>query len=213
MKKLLPCILDESASILCEQLTNWFQAAGAQIPLSFIPSYSVVLGLTAFKGAIILAVSNAINAVSRYLVGCTSVHSGRQNTLIFTLFIAASSILTAWLDSIRTTMPCPLAPWLLFVACYSFYIAEYHVLFPALMAEILGIRQYTAANASILVIKGLGTMVGGPIGGLLLGSPEEGKGAYARVAYWDGALLMGAMVCCIGVRWASGRMKGWKWIA
>jgi hypothetical protein len=56
-------------------------------------------------------------------------------------------------------------------------------------------------------------MFGSPVGGHLLGSSNEGANAYAKVAYWDGALLIGAVVCYLGVRWADGRGKGWKWIA
>ena len=73
-----------------------------------------------------------------------------------------------------------------------------------------GIRQYAAVNAFILFVRGLGTMFGSPVGGQLLGSD---RGAYASLAYWDGALLVGATVCCVGVRWADGKGKGWKWIA
>jgi hypothetical protein len=52
-------------------------------------------------------------------------------------------------------------------------------------------------------------MCGSPVDGQLLGSSDLGTRAYATIAYWDGALLMGATVCCVGVRWGKGR----KWIA
>lgn len=96
---------------------------------------------------------------------------------------------------------------------YSVSAGGYYGLFPALIAEVFGIQQYAAVNAFILFVRGLGTMFGSPVGGQLLGSSEEGTGAYASIAYWDGALLMGATICCVGVRWADGKGKGWKWIA
>lgn len=49
-------------------------------------------------------------------------------------------------------------------------------------------------------------MFGSPVGGQLLGG-SEGVGAYANVVYWDGALLVGATACCVGVRWADGKGK------
>ncbi|KUI66671.1 hypothetical protein VM1G_11403 [Cytospora mali] len=58
-------------------------AAGSQLPLSSIPSYTVALGLAAF---------NAINAVSRVLIGYAGDRLGRQNTLVLTLLLAAANI-------------------------------------------------------------------------------------------------------------------------
>ena len=96
---------------------------------------------------------------------------------------------------------------------YSSSAGGYYALFPALIAEVFGIRQYAAVNAFILFVRGLGTVFGSPVGGQLLGSSEEGSRAYASVVYWDGALLVGATMCCVGVRWAHGKGKPWKWIA
>lgn len=91
---------------------------------------------------------------------------------------------------------------------YSFSAGGYYALFPALITEVFGIRQYAAVNAFILFLRGLGTMFGSPVGGQLLGGSEEGPGAYTSIAYWDGALLIGATMCCVGVRWADGKGEG-----
>ncbi|KAL8930841.1 MAG: hypothetical protein Q9208_000382 [Pyrenodesmia sp. 3 TL-2023] len=189
------------------------QAVGAQLPLSFIPSYTVNLGLSASKGSNILAASNAINAMSRVLTGYAGDRLGRQNMLVLTLSLAAFSVFAFWLSSVLTTTSSSLSLWLAFVVFYSFSAGGYYALFPALIAEVFGIRQYAAVNAFMLFIRGLGTVFGSPVGGQLLGSPEEGSRAYSGIVYWDGALLAGATACCAGVRWAHGRGVGWKWIA
>jgi MFS family permease len=176
----------------------------------------VALGLTASDGANWLAASNAINAVSRVLVGYAGDRLGRQNTLVMTLLLAASSVFAFWLSSVLTTAgPSSSTPslWAAFIALYSFSAGGYYSLFPALIAEVFGIRQYAAVNASVLFVRGLGTMFGSPVGGQLLGDLEQGTRAYANIVYWDGALLLGATLCCVGVRWADGKGKGWKWIA
>ncbi|KAI8628210.1 major facilitator superfamily domain-containing protein [Xylariaceae sp. FL1651] len=200
-------------TFLFSAVAAFLQAAGAQLPLSFIPSYTVVLGLTASKGANLLAASNAINAVARVLTGYAGDRFGRQNTLVLTLLLAGISVFALWLSSVLSTTSSSLSLWLAFVVLYSFSAGGYYALFPALIAEVFGIRQYAAVNAFILFVRGLGTMFGSPVGGTLLGSSEDGTGAYANIAYWDGALLMGATICCVGVRWADGKRKGWKWIA
>ncbi|KAI1380606.1 major facilitator superfamily domain-containing protein [Hypoxylon crocopeplum] len=202
-------------TFLFSVVAAFLQSAGAQLPLSFIPSYTVVLGLTASNGATYLAVSNAINAVSRVLTGYAGDRLGRQNTLFLTLLLAACSVFAFWLSSVLSSASSSssLSLWLAFIALYSASAGGYYALFPALIAEVFGIQQYAAVNAFILFVRGLGTMFGSPVGGQLLGSSEQGTAAYASIAYWDGALLMGATVCCVGVRWADGKGKAWKWIA
>lgn len=204
------------ATFLFSAVAAFLQAAGAQLPLSFIPSYTVTLGLSASDGANLLAAANAVNAVSRVLTGYLGDRLGRQNTLVMTLFLAATSVFGFWLSSALTAAGASSlgrSLWFTFIALYSFSAGGYYALFPALIAEVFGIRQYAAVNAFVLFVRGLGTMFGSPVGGQLLGSPEKGTRAYTSIAYWDGALLIGATVCCVGVRWADARGKGWKWIA
>ncbi|KAK0706027.1 major facilitator superfamily domain-containing protein [Lasiosphaeria miniovina] len=206
--------LASRATFIFSAVAAFLQAAGAQLPLSFIPSYTVVLGLDASKGATLLAASNAINAVSRILTGYAGDRFGRQNTLVLTLLLAATSVFAFWLSSLlATTSSASLPLWLAFIVLYSFSAGGYYGLFPALIAEVFGIRQYAAVNAFILLVRGLGTMFGSPVGGQLLGTSDQSTAAYASIAYWDGALLMGATACCVGVRWADGKGRGWKWIA
>ncbi|KAI4597744.1 hypothetical protein KJ359_004019 [Pestalotiopsis sp. 9143b] len=200
-------------TFLFSAVAAFLQAAGAQLPLSFIPSYTVTLGFDSAKGANLLAASNAINAVARVLTGYAGDRLGRQNTLCLTLLLAASSVFAFWLTSVMATASSSTSLWLVFIVLYSFSAGGYYALFPALIAEVFGIRHYAAINAFILFVRGLGTMFGSPVGGQLLGGPEDGTRAYASIAYWDGALLLGATVCCAGVRWADGKGKGWKWIA
>jgi MFS family permease len=206
-------------TFLLSAVAAFLQAAGAQLPLAFVPSYSVALGLGAGTGANLLAASNAVNAVARVLTGYAGDRLGRQNTLVLTLGLAACSVFAFWLTSATATDSSSSSGsssslWLVFIVLYSFSAGGYYALFPALVADVFGIRQYAAVNAFILFVRGLGTMFGSPVGGQLLGSVgEEGPRAYVPIAYWDGALLMGATVCCAGVRWADAKGKGWRWIA
>ncbi|KAK4165480.1 major facilitator superfamily domain-containing protein [Cladorrhinum sp. PSN259] len=198
------------ATFIFSAVAAFLQAAGAQLPLAFIPSYTVILGQSASQGANLLAAANAINAVSRILTGYAGDKLGRQNTLVLTLLLAAVSVFAFWLTSVTRG---DTGLWMAFIVLYSFAGGGYYALFPALIAEVFGIRQYAAVNAFILFVRGLGTMFGSPVGGQLLGSSDEGSQAYSSIAFWDGALLMGATVCCVAVRWADGKGKGWKWIA
>jgi hypothetical protein len=102
---------------------------------------------------------------------------------------------------------------LAFIVFYSISAGGYYSLFPALIAEVFGTQQYAAVNSFILFVRGLGVMFGSPVGGQLLENLDEGTKAYASIVDWDGALLMSATALFIGVRWADGVGKGWKWVA
>jgi len=172
------------------------------------------MGQSPSKGATLLASANAINAVSRIFTGYVGDRLGRQNTLVLTLLLAASSVFSFWLSSIvSTTTGGSTQLWIAFIAFYSFSAGGYYALFPALIAEVFGIRQYAAVNAFILFVRGLGTMFGSPVGGRLLQSGGEGVGGYKGLVYWDGGLLMAATICCVAVRWADGKGRGWRWVA
>lgn len=197
-------------TVFLSAIAAFLQAAGAQLPLAFIPSYTVVVELTAAHGANVLAAASAVNAAGRVATGYAGDRMSRQNTLVLTLLLAACSVFALWLTIIAQSAT---SLWFAFVALYSFAVGGYYALFPALIAEVFGIRQYAAVNAFMLFVRDLGTMFGSPVGGQLLGGLAEGTKAYSTIAYWDGALLMGATMCCIGVRWADGKGRGWKWIA
>ncbi|KAL2137553.1 hypothetical protein VTI28DRAFT_9116 [Corynascus sepedonium] len=211
-------------TFLLSAAAAFLQAAGAQLPIAFIPSYTAALGLggssddgggSTTMGASLLAASSAVNAASRVVAGYAGDRLGRQNALVLTLLLAAGSVFAFWLSSALLAPSSSMASslWITFIALYSFSAGGYYALFPALVADVFGIRQYAAVNAFILFVRGLGTLFGSPVGGQLLGSSSEGARAYTSVAYWDGALLTAATLCCIGVRWADAKGKGWRWIA
>ncbi|KAH8585827.1 major facilitator superfamily domain-containing protein [Bisporella sp. PMI_857] len=198
------------STFIFSALAAIFQSAGAQLPLSFIPTYSVSLGLSSSQGATLLAASSAINAVSRIATGYAGDRLGRQNTLVLTVLVAMVSIFAFWLTSVVQASS---SLWYGFIVIYNIAAGGYYALFPATIAEVFGIRQYAAVNGFIYFIRGLATMFGSPVGGQLLGRIADGPGAYVKVVYWDGALLLGATACVAGVRWTDARGKGWNWIA
>ncbi|CAK7225194.1 hypothetical protein SCUCBS95973_005779 [Sporothrix curviconia] len=208
------------------------QSAGAQLPLTFIPSYSVALGLSAGTGATLLAVANVVNAVARVATGYAGDRFGRLNVLAVSLAGAAIAVGALWGMSVKTAADSDASAtssasslsssassqlWLAFIVLYSVAAGGYYALFPATIADVFGIRSYAAVNGFIYFVRGCGTMLGSPVGGVLLGSGSGGtsssSSSYSGVVVWDGALLVGSAMCVLGVRWADAVRRGWAWRA
>ncbi|OAA65481.1 Major facilitator superfamily domain, general substrate transporter [Niveomyces insectorum RCEF 264] len=203
--RLSPALLATPA-FLFAVAAAFFQAAGGTLPLTFVPSYSVSLGLSAGTGATLLAVANAVNAVARVAAGYAGDRLGRLNVLVVSLAVAAAAVAALWglsvaaaaANNVDNTHSTHL--WLAFVVLYSIAAGGYYALFPATIADVFGIRRYAAVNGFLYFVRGCGTMLGSPVGGVLLGkdnkngggSRSSGSHAYADVVVWDGALLAGA---------------------
>lgn len=188
----------------------FFQAAGNLLPLTFLVEYSLALGYTASFGAILLAISNGVNSAFRILTGVAGDKFGRQNTLILTVVGSALTVLAFWLGS--TTGNGNQSLWIMFVVFYGISGGGYNALFPTTVVEVFGLQAYASVNGFMYFVRGLGAMFGSPVGGRILGDSQLGN--YRNVVWFDAALLAGAAVCVVSVRFLDARDKGaWKWKA
>jgi MFS family permease len=107
---------------------------------------------------------------------------------------------------------------------YGILAGGYNALLPTTIAEVYGVQHYSSVNGSIYFIRGLGSMFGAPLAGLILGtyarsghassSPIDGlEKRYQDVVVYDGVLLLcsGLSVAC--VRWYDAKERGWSWKA
>lgn len=109
---------------------------------------------------------------------------------------------------------------------YGVYAGGYNALMPTTITEIYGVENYARVNGAVYFVRGLGSLLGAPVAGLILGSHTRGGGAgagpagallrarFEHVVLYDGLLLFCAGMCVAYVRWLDARDKGaWKWKA
>jgi len=190
----------------------FLQAAGNLLPLTFLPEFSVSIGYTSSFGAILLAISNGVNSLSRIITGILGDKFGRQNTLILTVLLSFISVIGFWLSSAISSSQ---TFWILFVIFYGVAGGGYNALFPTTVAEVFGLQAYASVNGFMYFMRGMGAMVGSPIGGKILGDGAAvGMGRWKDVVWFDAALLGGAAICVVGVRYLDAVEKRvWKWKA
>ncbi|KAJ7105853.1 MFS general substrate transporter [Mycena epipterygia] len=190
---------------LDQALGAFLQAAGNVIPLYYMTSYSVsVLSYSRSGGSLLLAINSGVNTVSRIAMGLLADHVGRQNTLICGVFLSSLTVFTLWYDAARER-------FIAFVVMYGIYAGGYNALVPTTITEIYGVENYSRVNGFIYFVRGLGSLLGAPIAGLIPGSHKRGGGVPSELA---GQLRARYEHCVAYVRWLDARDKGgWKWKA
>ncbi|KAF7305587.1 Monocarboxylate transporter [Mycena chlorophos] len=208
--------LVKRGTFVYQALGALLQAAGNSIPIYYLSAYSIsVLSYSSSTGSLFLAINSAVNSVSRILMGVLADGVGRQNTLITGAFLSSLAVFALWYDAARPR-------FIAFIIVYGIYAGGYNALIPTTITEIYGVENYTRVNGAIYFIRGLGSLLGAPVAGLILGTHSRGatvpgdalRGRFERVVVYDGVLLLCAGLCVSYVRWLDARDKGrWNWKA
>jgi MFS family permease len=179
--------------------------------------------------------------VSRITMGVLADRVGRQNTMIASVsflhlmefqtnlrkniqvLLSGLSVFALWYDA-------PRSRFISFVVLYGVYAGGYNALLPTTITEIYGVENYASVNGFVYFIRGLGSIFGAPLAGVILGSYKrngvDGSDTLPRVelealrkkfnsvVVYDGVLLLSAGFCVGYVRWLDARDKGrWRWRA
>jgi MFS family permease len=120
----------------------------------------------------------------------------------------------------------PRPRFIAFVVIYAIYAGGYNALVPTTITEIYGVENYASVNGFIYFVRGIGSIFGAPIAGIILGNhsrnaavlrgPDLGvvRRKFNDVVVYDGIFLLIAAFCVAYVRWLDARDKGrWAWKA
>jgi MFS family permease len=207
----------------------FLQAGGNVVPVIYMSSYAVsVLSLPQSTSSLFVSINSGVNSISRILMGILADYIGRQNTLIGGTILSSLSVFALWYNAAQTR-------FIAFVVMYGIYAGGYNALLPTTIMEVYGVENYASVNSVMYFIRGLGSIFGPPVAGVILGTHKRGVGAgvgagmgmdtgvqmveglrkrYNEVVVYDGALLLAAALCVVYVRWLDARDKGrWRWKA
>lgn len=110
--------LAKKPTFILQAFAAMAQAAGNFVPLTFLPQFSTRLGYTAAFGAILLAINNGVNSISRILMGLAADRVGRQNTLVLSVLGSAITVPAFWFGAAVTDGK---ALWIAFVIFYGVF--------------------------------------------------------------------------------------------
>ncbi|OAA60956.1 MFS monocarboxylate transporter [Niveomyces insectorum RCEF 264] len=210
----------KSRSFLAQSLGAVFQAAAYYTPVFFFASYASTLGYSAAAGANFIALSNACNAVGKIAIGFFADRMGRLNTMFLTTLFSAVITVCFWLPSTYYgSTSDSRGLFIAFTVFYGLFASAYVSLFPASLVEIFGAQNFASVNGFLYMIRGMATLVGTPVSGILIrgGAGRAGPGAYLDMSVFVSVLLFAATASVLWVRIeamiGSGNRMTFKWKA
>lgn len=209
-----------SRKFVAQALAAAFQAAAYYTPMFFFASYARTLGYSVSDGANFIALSNAMNAVGKIVIGHVADRLGRVNTLCATTVVTAIVCLGLWLPSTEGSSTGEEKNlFIAFTVLYGIFASAYISLFPTSLVELFGVAHYASVNGFLYMVRGMASLVGTPVAGLLIrgrhqDSEARSPSSFEVTSIMVGVLMALAAVTAIWVRLEATGMLGaaakWK---
>lgn len=216
--------LMRTRKFVAQALGAMFQGAAYYIPVFFFATYASTLGYSDTAGANFIALSNACNAIGKIVIGYAADRYGRLNVLLLTTIISAISALVFWVPS--TLLPfashqeASRGLFIAFTIFYGVFASAYVALFPTSLVELFGPQNFASVNGFLYMLRGIATMIGTPVSGLLIRGSATAAGALTPRMYEGMSLLVTILLfaTAFSVVWVrleamvgpDGRAN-WKW--
>lgn len=195
--------LMRSTKFVLHMMGALLQSAGYLVPGYFMSSYGQTLAFTYGQGAIFIGVNNAVNALSKIIIGYFADRFGRLNMLVVCCLLSCITVLALWTIPHRST-------FLSFVIFYGIVSGPIISLLPTCMVELFGVQNYQATSWFLYFSRGVGTFLGSPIAGLFINNNGLLARNYRNAIIYDGMLFSVSFLCFLGMRLMEGHGNGWK---
>ncbi|CAI4048647.1 hypothetical protein SUVZ_12G4820 [Saccharomyces uvarum] len=179
------------------------QSAGYLIPGYYMSSYGQTLGFSSNEGAVFIGINNAVNAVSKVIVGYFADNFGRLNMLLCCCFLSTVTAFALWLVSTRGTL-------IAFVILYGVVSGPIISLLPTCMVELFGVQHYQSSTWSLYFCRGVGKFLGSPVAGSLIKHGGSSAHDYQNAIIYNGILFVPNFLCFTYVRAILASENNWK---
>ncbi|KAG0205395.1 hypothetical protein BGX28_003016 [Mortierella sp. GBA30] len=160
---------------------------GYLIPLYYMQTYAIYIGLTADEGALILGISNGSAFVGRILLGIVADRFSNTKTLLFCCWATAFSVMFFWMiaKSFGTL--------LLMGVTVNLFIGAYVSLVPVAVAESFGTQTIASMIGLMYAAGGLAMWGGSPLAGFILDSTLPNLSYTPVIMTAGGSMILGAV--------------------
>lgn len=180
-----------------------FQAAAYMIPIYFMSLYAGTLGYNNTAGANLIALSDACNSGGKIIIGYYADRIGKLNALVMSTFASATATFAmCFLSDTQISNTIHRALFIIYACVYGITAGAYVSLFPAALVEQFGIADFTRLSGLLYMIRGMGTLIGTPLGGFMVRHSTQFKevsSSFDRMFLFVAFLLLSATA---SVTWA-----------
>ncbi|KAF9914410.1 hypothetical protein BX616_008379 [Lobosporangium transversale] len=173
------------------------------VPLYFMQTYAVFIGIPAEKGALILGLSNGASFAGRILLGLISDYFSNAKVLLLCSWCTAFSVLVLW------TLSKSFGILMLMGLMFGFFAGGYVSLVPVAVAQSFGTKQMASTIGLMYATGGLGMLGGAPLAGFLLDITKPNI-SYLPVTLMSGATMTLGALCVtmwFYLDWRAHRMR------
>lgn len=184
-------------------VAGFCNALAAGLPTNFGPDFGRALGVGLTGCAWHLALVNGCGAAARLGLGWLGDRCGCRAMQPLASAAAVAAVLCLWLPSTELAGQ---GPWIAFLVVYGGLVAAWGQYQQPVLLEVFGSDGYFAANAVVSFCRGVGTILGSPIGGAILGdaSKVENSKQFTRLAIFT-AIILALNAVFTGVAWYLSR--------
>ncbi|KAA8903589.1 major facilitator superfamily domain-containing protein [Sphaerosporella brunnea] len=181
------------------------------IPLTYITSYSLRLGLPSSFSYQLLAVLNVGSVFGRWLPGLVADKTGRFNIMLATVTFCLTTVLGLWLPADRvSSLTGRKAIMVVFALIYGFGSGSGISLTPVCVGQICSTKEYGTKYGTCYFFVSFATLTGIPIAGQIVnatGGSYQGLIIFTAASY-VGALMFFGAARYMGLRHLE-RKAGW----
>lgn len=175
--------------------SNAAQGLGFYLPQLHLPSYATSIGLTATKGALLVALMSIAQVLGQFTFGFLSDGKAPLNILIL-----SSSAITAVVSLALWGMARSLSALILFALTYGFFGYGYLSMRVRMVTAVTNEPAAALTMFSIFCFgQGVGNVLAGPISGALLSGTVNrvayGAAKYKAIIIFTGCTMIASTVC------------------
>lgn len=160
---------------------------GFLIPLYYMQTYAVFIGLSTENGALILGLTSGASLAGRIVLGVISDYVPNSYALLFCSWATALAIVVLW------TIARSFGMLLLSGLIFGFFGGGYLSLVPVAVADSFGTMQMASTIGLMYAAAGFGMLAGAPLAGFLLDITKPDISYLPVTLTAGGTLVLGAI--------------------
>ncbi|KAI8580021.1 hypothetical protein K450DRAFT_238980 [Umbelopsis ramanniana AG] len=179
-----------------------FQGLGFFVPNLFIQPYAQWLGSSEQVSTIMLSILNAATIIGQLALGHVCDRYGYATSAVISSGIASLSVFLLWGFAGQS-----FGLLIAFAVIYGTFGSGFTSSFPSIVTDIAGTeyRKPILINGVFMLLRGIGNVVGNPIGSVILTS-TSGAAGWADMSYFVGSTLIASAVCGAVIRFMPSRI-------